>query len=251
MRIKQAIELEAPTPPTGAADGFERMQTKEHGGAQVVVERYVMPDGTAVANVFIDGTEDWSPWSSAEPWDMTSNFGGMAQNDYVGAVEGVKAAMRAAGVTADMPVQLFGYSQGGIHAALVAHQAEFNVVTLNTVGAPIGDIPLPPELQGIAIAHEEDLVFALGDDFSDSPILLVKTARFADEPLPEVAAPGHQFDPYRRTFGLADADGAPELQAQIGRFVDMTAGAVSSSSTAYVIERVPTAAKEPAASARD
>jgi hypothetical protein len=95
-------------------------------------------------------------------------------------------------------------------------------------------------VQGISIAHVEDPVFALGDDFGNSQILQVNTARFTDEALPEIAAPGHQFDPYRRTIALADDDRAPELQARIGRFVDPTMGAVSSSSTAYVLERVPT-----------
>jgi hypothetical protein len=239
VRIERAIPLLPPQPPTSLTDAAERIKSMEFSGAQVVVEQYEMPNGSAVANVYVDGTIDWSIWPSGEPWDMGSNVGGVAQIDHVGAAEAVKLAMRESGIDAETPVQLFGYSQGGIQAALVAHQEEFNVVSLVTIGSPVGDIRIDPSIRALSVAHTEDLVFAFGDDQVNPQTVQVTTQRFADgAKMPQIAAPGHQFQPYVQTLERVDESGAPQLRGELERILGLTDGAVSSTSTAYVAERV-------------
>lgn len=238
VRVGRAIPLLPPAAPESLTAAAERIKSMETSGAQVIVERYELSDGSTVANVYIDGTKDWSPVASAEPLDMTSNVGGVAQNAHVGAAEAVKLAMRQSGIGADTPVQLFGYSQGGIQAALVAHQREFNVVSLVTIGSPVGDISLDPSIRALSVGHTEDLVFALGDDQVNPQTVQVTTERFTDdEAMPDLAAPGHQFKPYIQTLERIDASGAPQLTGTLAAVIGTPAGAVSSTSTAYRLER--------------
>ncbi len=48
-------------PPTSLTEAAERIKSMETSGAQVIVEQYELADGSTVANVYIDGTIDWSP----------------------------------------------------------------------------------------------------------------------------------------------------------------------------------------------
>lgn len=238
VRIAQTTEVTAPEPPRRLLEAAQRIQSLSDG-AQVLVEKYELPDGSTVANVYVGGTIDWSLYSSDQPWDMTSNVGAVAQSDEVGAAAAVELAMRDAGIDPATPVQLFGFSQGGIQAALVAHRAEFNVVSLVTIGSPAGDIPLDPGIRGLAIGHTEDPVFALGDEQVNPGMVTVTTRRFGDgDFMPPVAAPAHQFGGYVRTIGAVDASADPRVRAVIDDLLARTQGAVASTAVAYRAERV-------------
>jgi pimeloyl-ACP methyl ester carboxylesterase len=158
---------------------------------------------------------------------------GVAQRES-GAARAVELAMQEAGITPETPVQLFGYSQGGIQAALVAHHERFNVVSLVTIGSPVGGIQLDPGIRGLSIGHTEDLVFALDDDQVNAHTVEVTTTRFEPgEPLPHIAGPGHQFQPYVQTLRRIDDSEAPPIRVELDRILGMTDGAVASSATAY------------------
>lgn len=238
VRVAAATPMPAPSPPASLTDAAMRIKSMEHTGAQVVVELYRKPDGIQVAQVYIDGTVDWSPVATTEPMDMSSNVNAVAQLDPVAGAEAVKLAMREAGVTADTPVQLVGFSQGGIQAALVARQEDFHVVGVTTIGAPIQGIAIDPSIPVLSIGHTEDPVFALADEPGPGVLSYVVQRFDDDHPMPPgMAAPGHQFAPYRQTLEQVDASAAPQLAERVSRLVAFTAGAASATSTAYRLER--------------
>lgn len=232
VRIERSTPLDPPAPPESLTEAAERIKSMSDD-EQVLIEQYELPDGSTVANVYVDGTADWSPWADDEPFDMTSNVWGVAQRES-GAARAVELAMQEAGITPETPVQLFGYSQGGIQAALVAHHERFNVVSLVTIGSPVGGIQLDPGIRGLSIGHTEDLVFALDDDQVNAHTVEVTTTRFEPgEPLPHIAGPGHQFQPYVQTLRRIDDSEAPPIRVELDRILGMTDGAVASSATAY------------------
>lgn len=239
IALTKSTVLRPPDAPADLSEAFERIKTNDEDG-QVKVELYELADGSTVANVYVNDTADWSPWSGTEPFDMTSNFGAVAHNADVGAAAAVEAAMIEAGVSPETKVQLFGYSQGGIQAALVASRGTFDVVSLVTVGSPIGDIPLDPDIDALSIEHSDDPVLALGDDHINPATVWTRTERYGEgDALPPIAAPGHQYGGYVQTVERTGSSQAPQVREIVDSLLAMPSGAVSSTSTVYQFERVP------------
>lgn len=149
--------------PTGAGDLLRRLEdTHDAPGSELRmrVERTVHADGSRSAVVYLPGTKDWSSGSrNPASWDAIARGMAGEQSAYTDAV---LKAMEGAGVEADEPVLLVGYSLGGITAAQMAVDpavgARFDVQGLLTVGAPIGNFEVPSDVEALALEHEEDLV---------------------------------------------------------------------------------------------
>lgn len=111
--------------------------------------------------VTIPGTEDWSLKRGTNPADLGSNLHLMGGHQ-VELQRQVNAAMEAAGIQADEEVMLSGHSQGGIAAASLAADEEFNksytVKSVVATGAPIARFPIPPSVDVLAIEHDSDAV---------------------------------------------------------------------------------------------
>ncbi len=104
----QPLPLAGDAAPAGFADRVDRVPHPDAlGGAQVVIEKYKMPDGEIRAEVFIAGTVDFDPRAEGEPWDMASNVSN-AIGPGSGSYDSVVAAMQEAGLTSETPVQLTG-----------------------------------------------------------------------------------------------------------------------------------------------
>ncbi len=225
--------------PAGFADRVDRVPEPEAlDGAQVVIEKYEMPDGQIRAEVFIAGTVDFDPLAEGEPWDMASNVSN-AIGPGGGSYDSVIAAMREAGLTSETPVQLTGYSQGGGTAAQLAAAGEFDVRGLVTFGGPTGQIPIPESVPSVIVEHSDDLVAALGGEQQNEHAVVV--SRWATEGTDFAAAdllPGHHLSAYRETSALMDLSADPTLVATSERIREFSAGGVLVSRVAYECDRV-------------
>ena len=202
------------TPPSGAADRLARIPE----GDQVRIELYEAPGRPPAWLVYVGPTESWALSAEDEPWDMTSNLAGVAGQS-AGSVRATELAMAEAGIRPGDDVQFMGYSQGGLVAARLAGAGTWNVVGLETFGAPTGSVELPADLPGIVIRHTDDLVPALGGPHPVSGQLQVEREAYPrgvpipdDEPLP-----AHQRSAYLETARAIDAATSPELRAELAR----------------------------------
>ena len=206
---------------------------------QVRVERYEIPGQRDRFAVYVAGTVDFAVQGGSEPWDMTSNVHGVAGLDPA-SYQAVRQAMLQAGVTAESPVQLSGYSQGGLVATLVAASGEFDVHSLVTFGSPSGQIPVPPEVATLTVRHTDDLVPATGGYDVNTDALVVERHLFGGQAIPaDVAVPAHQLSNYERTAGLIDAAASSDLRSRVEQITGFTRGATAVETSDWAATRSP------------
>jgi hypothetical protein len=136
----------------GAAESAGQVQVIaiEHPG---LVASYV---------VQIPGTQDWSPFRTDNPVDLTTNVALEAMAHDTKMQQAVREAMEDAGIPPDAPVMLTGHSQGGITAAALTADPDFrdrfNVKSVVTGGSPIGRIDIPDDVSVLSLEHDQDVV---------------------------------------------------------------------------------------------
>ncbi|WP_395638235.1 hypothetical protein [Pseudolysinimonas sp.] len=208
-------------PPSGARGHLDRIPE----ASQVRIEKYEadgMPDRYVV---YVAPTETFSPFAESEPRDLTSNIHGVAGLE-AGAFRAVEQAMREAGIRPDDEVVVSGFSQGGLVATMVAGSGHWNVVGAATFGAPAGNIPLPPDLVGMAVRNTDDFIPALAGPQLDHSLLQVEREAFRDgvEIPDEQPAPAHQRSAYTRTADAIDAAESAVVREQLRLLDDFTSG---------------------------
>lgn len=237
--VRAGREQPVAAPPTSITDLAERIpRTDDNGGRQITIEQYTMGDGSTRAVVLLAGTAEFTIGTD-EPWDMGGNFSAVGQQ-HSSASMAIADALQQAGVDAATPIQLVGFSQGGGHAAIIAMSGEYNVQSVVTFGAPVGQLPIPESIPVLSVRHPDDLVAsAAGGNETHAPnVFEVRNTAFAGQPVPtDLPAPAHQWSSYLRTAELMDADGSPELQTAIDGVLAFTAGAAEGTSTSYLAER--------------
>lgn len=237
--VGQRVNPPGGTAPAGFSDRFDRIPVAaEDGGSQVLIERYEMPDGSARFEVYVAPTADFDPRAEGQPWDMASNVSN-AIGPGSGSYRGVLAAMEAAGIGQDDPVQFTGYSQGAGTAAQLAAAGGFATHGLVTFGGPTGQTPIPESASTVIVEHQDDLVAALGGTQDNTHAVIVE--RWASQDTDFATAeimPGHQSAGYIETARLMDAGGHPRLDAAATSLAEFTASGRLVSSVAYEIERV-------------
>lgn len=239
VQIAKQIEGPSPAPPESLSDLGDRVKQMEDDGVQILVENYELMGGGRVATVYVDGTIDWSLFATDQPFDMSANVNGVAELDNAG-YQSLRKVLLDQGLDDGTPVQLIGFSQGALHAVTLAKTGEFNVQTLVTVGSPGGHIEVDSTIRGIAIGHVEDPVHRLRPEPVGGQVYWQSEAFPATPPTPaDGPVPAHQFPPYLRDLALIDESGARIVSDEVDRIVRMTDGAVRTSSTGYVVERIP------------
>jgi hypothetical protein len=228
-------------PAVGAVQRLERVPEVN----QVRIEKYDAPGQPSRFVVYVGPTETFSPVADHEPWDLTSNVGGVGGLD-VGAYRASESAMRDAGVTAGSPVQFVGFSQGGLIASMLAGSGDWNAAGIQTFGAPAGNIELPDGLAGMAVRNTDDFIPMLAGPQLDHHVLQVERRAFAaGETLPDYhAAPAHQRDAYMATAAVVDGatssavrEQSDALDAFTGDYAARHGATVTV--TSYHAERVP------------
>jgi hypothetical protein len=165
-----SARIAAPTSLSSTMDGV-----RELGRQKGTVRIFDVPqaEGTRRWVVEIPGTQEWSPTAGPNPVDLTTNLRLMA-GQQTEQNEGIRQAMRLAGVPPGEPVMLAGHSQGGITAASLAAdpatRAEFDITHVYTGGSPIARFPIPDDVNVLSIEHHQDAVPRLdGRDNPDRP----------------------------------------------------------------------------------
>lgn len=183
---------------------------------QVRIERYDADGMPPRFIVSVGPTETFSPIATDEPWDLTSNTHGVAGLS-AGSFRAVELAMAEAGIQPGDEVVLTGFSQGGLIATMVAASGDWNVVGLETHGAPAGNIPLSPGLAGMAIRNTDDFIPALAGPQLEHDLLQVEREAFRDGvEIPAVeGAPAHQKTGYLATATAIDAAESQVVRDQI------------------------------------
>lgn len=203
--------------PVGVHGLAERIPRAKAGDPQVRIERYGSADAPSWI-VYVGGTIDWNPEPAAEPWDLTSNIVGVAEQQ-AGSYRAVLDAMEQAGIGPDDPVAQVGHSQGGLVAAQIAAAERFNTVAVLTFGAPAGQVAVPPDVPMLAVAHTDDVVPALGGTARDTTAdgnahLLVRREVYGETALPDdIALPAHRMATYAETASLIDESNEPRIVA--------------------------------------
>ncbi len=230
------------TPPVGAAERLDRVPE----GDQVRIEKYAAPGEPSRFVVYVGPTETFSPVADHEPWDLTSNVGGVGGLD-VGSFRATELAMHDAGIGSGDQVQFVGFSQGGLVATMLAGSGQWNAAGLETFGAPAGNIELPEGLSGMAVRNTDDFIPLLAGPQLDHHLLQVERRAFSEgTPLPTYhAAPAHQRDAYMATATAVDqavSSAVRDQNAALNSFTADYADRPGSTVTAMVYhgERVPT-----------
>lgn len=200
--------------PQGVRERLGRVPEGHTG--QILVERYEADGLDPRYVVYVGPTETFSPIADGEPWDSTSNVHGVGLLS-PGSQRAVEQAMLDAGIRPGDEVVLTGFSQGGLVATLVAASGHWNVVGLETHGAPAGHLPLPEGLAGLAIRNSDDLVPALAGPQLDHTLVQVERRAFdvgADIPGVQ-AAPAHQRTAYDLTAEAIDEAQSLAVREQV------------------------------------
>jgi hypothetical protein len=212
-------------PPTSILERAERIPVVSADGnqSQIRIDRYSQPGQPDTFDVYIGGTVTFDPHAATQPFDITSDIAGVAQQP-AGSYRAVVDAMHAAGITSSSPVVLNGYSQGGLVASMVAASDQFTVHGVVTFGAPAGQIAVPAHVPVLELRHTEDIVPALGGDDSSDRAVIVRRSVFAEQPIPAgIAVPAHRLGYYEQTADLVDHATSAKLTQTVRSIDDFTA----------------------------
>ncbi|PRB18548.1 hypothetical protein [Microbacterium sp. MYb62] len=209
------VKSSTPSAPQGSAAALRRMPG---AGAQVAVEKYTMAGGATRYVAYISGTHNSLPWQAgeAEPWDMKSNtelYQGRASASYQATVD----ALSATGAKPGDQVDVVAYSQGGMIAAHLAMESEFDVSMQMTAGSPT-EPTLGDDQTLIQLRHTDDVVSSLAAGGSaagtGSPDSF--TASREGDPhdgMQDLMLQAHSLEAYIETAEMLDASDDPRAEA--------------------------------------
>ena len=213
-------------PPSGVGDLADRVPAAEADSAQIRIERYGEGDDRRYI-VYVGGTVEFGMAAGRQPFDMTNNLHGIAddasldQLRWAGAESGageraVREAMRLQGVQPGDQILAIGHSGGGIIAAKLAADPELNVVGAVNLGGPVASAPTREGVSLLSIEHEEDLVPGTGGSGhpSDERIDVSRSVLDSDRGRPyDSLVPAHELVRYRATAELVDESDEARLTA--------------------------------------
>ncbi|MBZ5734973.1 GPI inositol-deacylase [Nocardioides sp. TRM66260-LWL] len=204
-------------------DSLLAAEWNTYGDPQIRVNQVVTEEHGQAYVVTIPGTEDWGLTHQGNYFDFTSNVQLMGRRD-AQVQAAVEEAMRRAGIKPGDPVMLVGHSQGGIIAASIAADRDFDVRAVVTAGSPIARIPIPDDVQVLSFENRQDAVPKL--DGRDNPASANWTTVTGDvegtaamRRDPSVGG-AHGEEPYRQTATRADSAGAlDDWKRRTGEFI--------------------------------
>jgi hypothetical protein len=224
--------------PSGYGDLADRVPPAEADAAQIRIERYGVGDDRRYV-VYIGGTVEFGMAAGPQPFDMTNNMLGIADDSsldelrWAGAESGageraVREAMREQGVRPGDPVLAIGHSGGGIIAAKLAADPDLGVVGAVNLGGPVASAPTREGVPLVSVEHVEDLVpLTGGAGHSSDELIRVSRSVLDSERQYASLVPAHELTRYRATADLMDASAEPrieEVRALVGEITRGEAG---------------------------
>jgi len=218
----------------------ERIARIPEASAPVRVERYDSADGPRF-EVYLAGTDSHAPMGGEQPWDMASNVALIAGHE-ASSLQAARAALDAAGATAESRVVFTGYSQGGAIATRLAESGEWSTAGLVTVGSPSGDLPVRGGYPAILVEHRDDLVPSLSGVRRETQAVIVQTEGLrAGEAPHDSALPAHDLDRYRATAERVDAAAVRELRDPVDALPGSDGHAAEGRLLRFTATRIPSA----------
>lgn len=218
---------------------LQQPSVANHDASRVRVVEVTMPDGTTGYVVQVPGTQEWSLRAGSDLADATTNLALEAEHDAV-LLDAIDGALAASGADADSPILLTGHSQGGIAAAAYAaspeHGGQRNVTHVVTGGSPIARIPIPDDVEVLALEHDTDPVPRVEGDPNPQSSNVTTVTAHVDGPFRNVIGP-HSSDLYAETGRQVDASDDPSITHALDGIDDYydPAGTVHD----FEIERTP------------
>ncbi|MBF4617967.1 hypothetical protein ITJ44_07760 [Clavibacter sp. VKM Ac-2873] len=231
--------------PSSLRDLADRIPDPVPGAAQMRVEEYRAPDGRRRFVAYLGGMVTLDPRTGREDFGPSSAAAALA-TEGGSAVRAAQTALREAGAAADDEVYVVGYSMGGILARSVGDGPGFRVTHELTFGSPVGQLPMRPGIDGVAVEHTDDPVPSLGgvrpSDGDAGDDVVVRAPAFA----PTASAgplDAHDLGTYRETATEMDASRSPLLERARDELHGFLDGATPVASHLYRAERpaVPSA----------
>jgi hypothetical protein len=239
VEVHQSKVHDSARPPATLAARFANIPSVSPGNpAQFRIMKYVEPGKPDRFDVFIGGTASFDPHATTQPFDLTSDLNGVAEEDPA-MYRALVTALHRAGVTTHSPVVFTGYSGGGLGASLLAASGHYDVKGLVLVGSPSGQIRIPDSIPMLTIKNSDDPVPATGGfDINSHAIVIEHRAYNPGTDIPiDKPVPAHQRVAYQETVKLADASSDPRLQRELAQLNHFGDGATSVESTLWVARR--------------
>jgi hypothetical protein len=241
VAVKKTSSFEYGSPPTSLTDRSESFPIPESdpNGEQIRIDRYVEAGKPDRFDVYIAGTVTFDPTTKSQPFDLGSDLSGVGQAP-TASYQAVTQAMHQAGITADSPVVVNGYSQGGLLASMVAASGKYNVQGVVTFGAPSSQVHIPASVPVLSVRNTEDLVPATSGYDVNSHAVIVERPVFAHQAVPsDWAVPAHRLSYYQQTASAVDAAKSSQVRDVLDPLNRFGAGATRVDSTLWVATRVP------------
>ncbi len=249
IRTVDAVDVAAPTDLAAAIGRIPDDDGDGGGDARIRIETYTMPDGTTRYAVYLAGTRDfWPGGDGDDPWDLASDLQLYFGQD-AAAYEAVQAALADAGAAPGDQVYLFGHSQGGMMADLLAMQGGYDARLLVTAGSPT-EAAVGPDTLSVQLRNTDDLVQSLAAGGSPSRVgapgsLVVGAVGDPKPTLGDLTFAAHHLPTYVGLARALDASSDPRTGALRERLGELQ-GATSVRAREYDARRPAPLVCEPA-----
>ena len=205
------LEIDAPHDVEDLIEGLAVPAADGVADGVITIQQVVGPDGVRYI-VQLPGTDDFMDEHAIR--NMGSNLNLIAGDDTAYG-DAIRQAMEAAGVPHDAPVMLVGHSQGGMQAAALAGDPDFDyhVTHVVTAGSPIATSGVPDHVQVLSLENTGDVVPLL--DGEANPATAHHVTVQADVHSGSFGAEdgqNHSLSTYGQIAGAVDASDDPSLQ---------------------------------------
>ena len=224
-------DLDAPHDVQDLIDDLGVVADGEVPDGVINIQRIEGADGTVRYIVQLPGTDEFMSEHAIR--NMGSNLNLIA-GDSTAYADAIRQAMVAARVPHDAPVMLVGHSQGGMQAAALAGDPDFDyhVTHVVTAGSPIATSGIPDHVQVLSLENTGDVVPLL--DGEDNPASANHTTVQADVHSGSFGAEdgqNHSLSTYSQIAGAVDQSDDPSVQHTIEGMSGFLDGATSASTS--------------------
>lgn len=203
-------------PPGGLGDLIGDLAYTADGSVPdgvISIQALTGADGNTSYVVQLPGTDEF--FSEGDVRNMGSNLNLIAGDDTAYG-DAIQQAMAAAGVEPDDPVMLVGHSQGGMQAAALAGDPDFdyNVTNVVTAGSPVATSGIPGDVSVLSLENTGDLVPLLdGEPNPGSAHHVTVQADLHSGSFGAADGQNHSLSTYGQIAAAADASGDPSVAA--------------------------------------